>query len=76
MTTWTVCPFSGKHGFVTEADALHQLRKAQGAARKQRQQGVKCIRRQERRAYNDCRCGRWHLTSMSMDEVLTDRRVA
>lgn len=69
--SWTVCAFTGKHGFVTEEEALRQLRKAQTEARRQRRAGRKGIRRQERRVYNDCPCGRWHLTSMREDEVLS-----
>lgn len=69
--SWTVCPYSGKRGFVTREDAERALRRAQGEARRQRKAGRKNIRRQERRVYNDCPCSRWHLTSMREDEVLS-----
>lgn len=66
--SYVTCKFSGKRGFVTEADALRALRKARTAAEHMRRAGVKGIRRMEKRVYNDCQCGRWHLTSMSMKE--------
>lgn len=73
MSAFTYCPFTGKRGYVTRHNAEKALRKAQGMARKRRQAGVKWIDRQERRAYGDCECGRWHLTSMREGGVLTYR---
>lgn len=76
--SWTVCPFTGKHGFVTKEDALRYLRRAQAEARRQRRMGRKGIRRRERRVYgpgdpNPCPCGRWHLTSQGEGKVLSYR---
>ena len=60
----TVCPFTGKRGFINEHDAERALHRAQGVARQLRRSGVKRVRRQECRVYL-CQCERFHLTSWS-----------